>query len=101
MKPNEVGSAFPHPEVARVQDGRCVVADADPGMTLRDWFAGKEQLSDSYDFSAEICEALAGKRPDGNWSSNPIAWLEWEATWRARIRYIRADAMLKAREARR
>lgn len=41
MNPNEGGSAFPHPEVARVQDGRCVVADADPGMTLRDWFAGK------------------------------------------------------------
>jgi hypothetical protein len=41
MNTNDGGSAFPHPEVARLQDGRCVVADADPGMTLRDWFAGK------------------------------------------------------------
>jgi hypothetical protein len=101
MKPNEVGSAFPHPEVARVQDGRCVVSHADIGMSLRDWFAGKEQLSGYDDWPTEMFEPLAGKRPDGNWATNTIAWLEWEAVWRARIKYIRADAMLKAREARR
>jgi len=68
-------------------------------MTLRDWFAGQEQLPDCGELVMEACEALAGKRPDGNWTTNTIAWLEWEAAWRARIRYIRADAMLKAREA--
>ena len=68
------------------------------GMTLRDWFAGQEQLSDCNDIDMGTFEALAGKRPDGNLTTNTIAWLEWEAAWRARIRYIRADAMLKARE---
>jgi len=76
MKPNEVGSAFPHPEVARVQDGRCVVANADTGMSLRDWFAGK---------------ALAGMlaADPNNTSSSEIY---------AIASYALADAMLKARE---
>ena len=75
MKPNEVGSAFPHPEVARVQDGRCVVADADPGMTLRDWFAGK---------------ALAGML---------AAHGGFDFNGRAEDAYHMADAMLNARQA--
>ena len=89
MNANDGGPAFPN----HSGDDR-----DDNGMTLRDWFAGKEQLSDCHDIVMETCEALAGKRPDGNWATNAIAWCEWEAAWRARIRYIRADAMLKARE---
>ena len=77
MKPNEVCSAFPHPEVARLQDGRCVVSHADIGMTLRDWFAGK---------------ALAGMLAAG---PNATSGSEIYAI----ASYALADAMLKAREA--
>ena len=94
MKPNEVGSAFPHPEVARVQDGRCVVANADTGMTLRDWFAGQAL--------AGICASIdhgdldgyyrhkAGSRGDSN--------IPYPSSIAEHAHAI-ADAMLKAREA--
>ena len=97
MNANDGGPAFPqhgwssNPEVLERMKTQ-------GGMTLRDWFAGQEQLSDCNDIDMGTFEALAGKRPDGNLTTNTIAWLEWEAAWRARIRYIRADAMLKARE---
>lgn len=69
------------------------------GMSLRDWFAGHETLSD-WDVTGacmpkEAAELLAG-RPcpqTGNYVDNLI----WEAEWRARLRFIRAEAMLKAR----
>ena len=80
MKPNKGGSAFPHPEVARVQDGRCVVADADTGMSLRDWFAGQ----------ALVGWIASTRDPEAS---------EWDGTWWARKAYETADAMLKAREA--
>jgi len=97
--PNDGGPAFPqhgwtsNPEVLeRMKD--------QGGMTLRDWFAGHETLSD-WDVTGacmpkEAAELLAG-RPcptTGNYVDNLI----WEADWRARLRFMRADAMLKVRE---
>ena len=71
------------------------------GMTLRDWFAGKETLADldhpEATISAELTNALAGPRPDKTFAEDPIAWTVWAATVRAKLKYIRADAMLKAR----
>jgi hypothetical protein len=76
------------------------------GMTLRDWFAGKENLSEWDDQesipSKSMAEALAGyQQPTHGWScstqSEWIAMLTWEAKWRSALKYIRADAMLKAR----
>lgn len=72
----------------------------DQGMCLRDWFAGQEQLSDldsaDLDIGIEKAEALDGPHP-GN---EPLAQMQWEALWRAKLRYIRADAMMKARQMR-
>jgi len=68
------------------------------GMTLRDYFAASETLDDLEDLNMAGAVALAGPKPEGNWSTNPIEWLKWEAKWRAELRFIRADAMLKARE---
>jgi hypothetical protein len=77
-----------------------------PEMTLRDWFAGKENLSEWDDQEAipskSMIEALAGyPQPTHGWScstqSEWIAMLTWEADWRSALKYIRADAMLKAR----
>ena len=85
-KPDDGGPAFPN-------DG----GPGSEGMSLRDWFAGQEQLHDLESFGNELAVALSGPKPEGNWQTNPVAWLEWEARLRARAKYIRADAMLKAR----
>lgn len=75
-------------------------------VEIRDWFAGKENLSEWDDQEAipskSMTEALAGyPQPTHGWScstqSEWIAMLTWEADWRAALKYIRADAMLKAR----
>ena len=72
------------------------------GMTLRDWFARQDSLKDLGDLNnmqlkdaVPIAVAIAGPHPSGE---DPLAWVEWWARVRARLKYIRADAMLKARE---
>jgi hypothetical protein len=67
------------------------------GMTLRDWFAGNEKVDPSEHFQWELCEALAGPRPIKSRATDPVEWEIWQAAWQARIRFIRADAMIKAR----
>lgn len=67
------------------------------GMTLRDWFAGNEKIDQSEDLGWPLLEALAGPRPQGDWSSNPLEWFAWGNKWQALVRYARADAMLAAR----
>lgn len=67
------------------------------GMSLRDWFAGNEKINEGEAFEWELCEALAGPRPLKDRKTDPIGWEVWQATWQAKIRFIRADAMLAAR----
>lgn len=63
------------------------------GMTLRDWFAGQE--SECPEFSIETAEALAGyKCPN---IDNRLAYAKWVAAWKAKWRYISADAMIAER----
>ena len=90
------GPAFPIPLNPGVSYGGHAPCD---GMTLRDYFAAAETLDDLEHLTMEGAVALAGPKPEGNWSTNPIEWRKWEAKWRAAVRFIRADAMLKAREA--
>ena len=90
------GPAFP---VQACDAQGCPIESMNYGLSVRDWFAGHEIIADE-EQSWELCEALAGKRPDGDWRTNPLGWDAWHALWRARMRYIRADAMLKARAAR-
>ena len=66
------GPAFPHPEQCR-SDG--IVHWPQPGMSLRDWFAG---------------QALAGICANSAWDENG-----WPA--RAKAAYDAADALLSAR----
>lgn len=93
---NDGGPAFPH-------DGQ---ANYTGGMSLRDWFAGQESLAewDSGDavIRPQMAEALAGrKQPEHGWAcATPgefLAMLRFEADWRAALKYLRADAMLKAK----
>ena len=86
---NDGGSAFPFGDYTN---------EGEQGMSLRDWFAGNEKINDSESFYWELCEALAGNRPDKDRKADPIAWTIWQAAWQAKVRYIRADAMLAARK---
>lgn len=79
---NDGGPAFPHPEFVidvTLEDGRRAarVYDANPGMSLRDWFAG---------------QALAGLLANPNYGAPTPKQDASQA-------YQSADAMLKAREA--
>lgn len=77
---------------------------AQTGMELRDWFAARETLndldgSDPLELTKEACEVLAGypkPTPQSPW----FEFLQWDASWRAALKYLRADAMM-ARRARR
>jgi len=91
---NDGGPAFPmgyHPGGNRADQF---------GMTIRDYFAVAEKLEDLDETCiSDIAVALAGPIPTGNWRTNTVEWIKWKAKWRAEMRFIRADAMLRAREA--
>lgn len=89
---NTGGQAFPGPHWS----------EGETGMTLLDWMAGQETLSD-FDHPEENMPlsgaiALAGPQPDEGkgWEPHFI----WNAEWRAKMKYMRASAML-AEKARR
>lgn len=63
--------------------------------SLRDLLAAQEMLGDTENWPNSLGESLAGPRPDGDWKTNPLAWVVWDARWRAAARYIRADAMIE------
>jgi hypothetical protein len=102
------GPAFPFDWVDfQPTTGDQVVREQFSGMSLRDHFASRETLSewDNHDavVANQMAEALAGyPRPSHGWkcetASEWLAMVKWEADWRAALRYIRADAMIKARK---
>ncbi len=75
-KPNDGGPAFPTDRSQSTEFGRR--GSNEPGMTLRDWFAGQATEQD--------IEAQQ------EWIGNPLSKLT-----RAQCRYLHADAMLAAR----
>jgi len=90
---NDGGPAFP----AMTPGGYCT-----PGMTLRDYLASQEQLND-YDtavISTRWLEAVVGraKPEDHNTAEGVMELMRFENEFRARLKYLRADAMLKARD---
>lgn len=63
-------------------------------LTLRDWFAGQMDC-DEIRVDVVVGELLTGlPHPD---KSDPIARLKWGANLNATLKYLLADAMLKAR----
>lgn len=64
--------------------------------TLIEYFAAHETLQDPAYFSIAQAECLTGhKRPDAD---QHMAMLEWDAKWRAKLRFIRAKAMAEEAE---
>ena len=107
MNINDGGPAYPVAPSWN-QNGDMVEGGFD-GMSLRDWFAGHENIAELDDQNAipseSMCVALAGRdKPNHGWScKSPEQWvamLQWDSDWRAALKYIRADAMLKARDSR-
>ena len=71
--------------------------EAANGMPLRDYAAIHMAVKGDVDGHGEaVAEKLIG-RPCPNLSIDPIGYLEWRAEYRCKLRYIEADAMLKAR----
>lgn len=71
------------------------------GPSLRDTLAMHETLAD-YDapdgvpLKVAVAEKLAGRPMPA--SDCTVEWHRWHADWRAALRYLRADAMLAARD---
>jgi hypothetical protein len=81
------GSAFP--SIAEIGD----IVTTDGGMTLRDYFA--MNYEPDYDgVSENMASAVGLKMPE---VSDRQAWLRFHAEYRAKLRYIEADAMLTER----
>lgn len=67
------------------------------GMTLRDFFAAEVGVNDT-DITVPYGEAIVGRKmPD--YARDPMANAVFWADVRARLRYIEADAMIRARGA--
>lgn len=69
--------------------------------TLIEYFAAHETLSEfdhpESSVNLKFCQSLAGPKPVvGNCETQPV-W-EWEAKWRAKLRFIRAKAMVEEAE---
>jgi hypothetical protein len=96
---NTGGPAFPVADPFAV---KCPRTDADAlrlqqGMTLRDYFATKA-TNEIFDVSLAHAKQLVG-RECPIYIEDPKGFAEFWADCRAVLRYIEADAMLKAREA--
>lgn len=95
---NDGGPAFPRSALSGGDHGYPVQSD---GMSLRDWFAATLP-GELGRIDPEAISELAGPAPyiddfvtEGEWGIARIRWFaEFEAAWR----YMRADAMLAARE---
>lgn len=70
------------------------------GMTLRDYFATHEPIDPNESIGVALAEQLAGRphpAPAGLKSATPLDVAQFWADAEAAYRYMRADAMLKAR----
>lgn len=92
---NTGGPAFPN-------DAGFLAVDRQ-GMTLRDYFAAnlgdENQGDEGMDYTDTVKASLVGRPCPSLSVDGAIAVLQFEAEFRAAWRYMRADAMLKAREA--
>ncbi|WP_257828075.1 hypothetical protein [Burkholderia glumae] len=91
-KPADGGPAFPIPGLQHDPDFN--------GMSLRDHFASIADLAGIIEHGGVIEERLAkavmGSNPP-DWNGDYVAAHAWWFEAEARVRYMKADAMLKAR----
>lgn len=104
---NDGGPAFPSSyefdSVSHITPGEIGASQrisvSTPGMTLRDYFAAKEVIAED-EMTSSLAKALMGSEvpvSDGS-REKVIALYTWWAQAESRYKFLRADAMLKARE---
>jgi hypothetical protein len=84
------GPAFPCGEI-RTHDTNDIVQNADQGVSKRDWFAARMEIT----LSRRTAGALMGSEPP---SGDALAEMQWWARAEAKYRYLKADAMMGARK---
>ncbi len=97
---NNGGPAFPQ-QVMYSENHGFTPASAytdETGVTVLDFFAAHEPLADFDNGNATIAKKLAeqlvGHGEPPGCLEFPLVALRWEAEWRAKLRYLRAEAML-------
>lgn len=85
--------AFPVLELNKVTGDVCAQHF---GMTLRDYFAVHADIGDVDQLSVPVGVVLLG-RDVPEFKKDGTGCYAWWAEYRAKLRYIEADAMLKAR----
>jgi|GEM_PF-2529492 len=93
-QPNGTWPAFPSGSVA-TGDGETVAYTM--GMTMRDYFAA-EATPDADRITAELADALVGPLDQSTASNDPIYYVRRKFLILAKLKYLEADAMIKARE---
>ena len=88
--PKDGGPAFP---VASCTDSNGQICRGTDGMTLRDWFAGQENLSDCAGTSVEYWEAIVGEKSP-RWQDDRLGSALFESRARAKLKLMRADALI-------
>lgn len=83
------GPAFPCPEV-RTHDTGDIISNADQGVTKRDFFAAHVDIT----LSMRTAHALMGT----SIPTDTIGEMNWWAEAEAKYRYLKADAMMRARK---
>lgn len=101
------------PAFGQVVELRCVRVDPEGateyepevclhgGLTMRDYFAAHADMRELIENDGYIPQRLALNVMDGveppNWENNHLAASQWWCEAEARVRYMKADAMLRAR----
>ena len=91
------GPALPSPKFAVPKgctEENVILLGSTAGMTLRDWFAMQHEATVDK-MTGNEAEAIGVPMPLG--LGTPLEWLRWRAAARAKLRYIEADAMIRAR----
>ncbi len=87
--------AFPVNELSQVTGDICAQHF---GLTLRDYFAVHADIGDVDELSVPVGVILLG-RDVPEFKKDQAGCYEWWAEYRAKLRYMEADAMMKARSA--
>lgn len=98
---NDGGPAFPGSVAGEADGSRITSSDmVDPGMSLRDWFAGQALTQSVEDYGQPKTDSSAGVRRDRGNPVTPYATKDIGSREDiiARQAYKYADAMLKARD---
>jgi hypothetical protein len=95
------GPAFPQPDLSGYGMGPVEGQNGQyqmEGMSLRDWFAATMPIRESDPSISFATDVMSSAPPSPDWGDAPEDVERWWAMAEAKLRYMRADAMIAARE---